>query len=145
MKPWDVPGDYSRPICRRIVEEAGVPREMFGIEKLASWVKLNRQKAFLSDQSMQDYIDWLGENRMEWVRQGRVPPVRSLSLDGLELSWRSRFKYWAAKKRGLSQLALHYSGLRLFANILYDRPTRLRRYVFPWALEHLKKVYGQPF
>jgi hypothetical protein len=145
MKPWDVPGDYSRPICRRIVEEAGVPREMFGIEKLASWVKLNRQKAFLSDQSMQDYIDWLGENRMEWVRQGRVPPVRSLSLDVLELSWRSRFKYWAAKKRGLSQLALHYSGLRLFANILYDRPTRLRRYVFPWALEHLKKVYGQPF
>jgi hypothetical protein len=73
---------------------------MFGIEKLASWVKLNRQKAFLSDQSMQDYIDWLGENRMEWVRQGRVPPVRSLSLDVLELSWRSRFKYWAAKKTG---------------------------------------------
>src|SRR2546428_5128411 len=26
MAPWDVPGAYSRPICRRIVETAGGPR-----------------------------------------------------------------------------------------------------------------------
>src|SRR5262249_2283017 len=33
MAPWDVPGDYSRPICRRIVEDAGVAREAFGQAK----------------------------------------------------------------------------------------------------------------
>jgi len=30
MKPWSIGGGYDRPIGRRIVEEAGVPREMFG-------------------------------------------------------------------------------------------------------------------
>lgn len=34
MRKWDVSGDYSRPICRRIVENAGVPRELFGKQKI---------------------------------------------------------------------------------------------------------------
>lgn len=33
MQPWTLGNDYDRPIPRRIVEEAGVPREMFGQEK----------------------------------------------------------------------------------------------------------------
>jgi hypothetical protein len=144
MKPWDVPGDYSRPICRRIVEGAGVPRDMFGVKKLATWVKLMRQRAFLSEDSMKDYIDWLGANRMEWVRHGRVPPLRSLALDHMELSCRLAFKYRFSKRQGLSRQALRYSGLQFVANLVYDRPTRLRRYVFPWAIEHVKRSYPRP-
>lgn len=30
MQPWSLGGDYDKPIARRIVEEAGVPRWMFG-------------------------------------------------------------------------------------------------------------------
>src|SRR5699024_7406990 len=33
MKPWSLGNDYDRPIPRRIVEDKGIPREMFGIEK----------------------------------------------------------------------------------------------------------------
>lgn len=33
MKPFRVEGEYDRPIPRRIVEEAGIPREMFGMKK----------------------------------------------------------------------------------------------------------------
>ena len=33
MQPWSVGGDYDKPIARRIVEEAGVPRQMFGQTK----------------------------------------------------------------------------------------------------------------
>lgn len=33
MAPWSVGGDYDRPIARRIVEEAGVPRDLFGQHK----------------------------------------------------------------------------------------------------------------
>lgn len=33
MAPWTLGNDYDRPIPRRIVEEAGVPREMFGQHK----------------------------------------------------------------------------------------------------------------
>jgi hypothetical protein len=145
MKPWDVPGDYSRPICRRIVEEAGVPREMFGVKKLASWVRLIRAKEFLSESSLRDYMDWLGENRMEWVRHGRVPPFRNLAIDKVELSWRRGFKNRARNKQGLPQIALRYSGLLRAADMFHQRPTRLRRYIFPWALEHVKKSYVKPF
>lgn len=33
MKPWSVGGGYDRPIARRLVEEAGVPRGTFAIRK----------------------------------------------------------------------------------------------------------------
>lgn len=33
MKPWSVGGGYDRPIARRIAEEAGVPRGLFGQSK----------------------------------------------------------------------------------------------------------------
>ncbi|MDF1553851.1 MAG: hypothetical protein P1P84_12345 [Deferrisomatales bacterium] len=33
MQSWSIPGDYDRPIPRRIVEEAGVPRGAFGQRK----------------------------------------------------------------------------------------------------------------
>lgn len=36
MRPWSLGGKYDRPIARRLVEEAGVPRSMFGITKAAT-------------------------------------------------------------------------------------------------------------
>lgn len=36
MAPWAIGGPYDRPIPRRIAEEAGVPRECFGVLKKAS-------------------------------------------------------------------------------------------------------------
>ncbi len=36
MKPWMVGGTYDRPIPRRIIEDAGVPRGTFAIEKNAT-------------------------------------------------------------------------------------------------------------
>jgi hypothetical protein len=35
MRPWRVGGDYDRPITRRLVEEAGVPRRSYAREKRA--------------------------------------------------------------------------------------------------------------
>lgn len=36
MKPFSMGGHYDRPIARRIAEEAGVPREAFGMKKAAA-------------------------------------------------------------------------------------------------------------
>lgn len=36
MRPWSIGGDYDRPIPRRIGEDAGLPREQFGMRKVAS-------------------------------------------------------------------------------------------------------------
>ncbi len=35
MAPWQLKNGYDRPICRRILEERGVPREAFGLGKKA--------------------------------------------------------------------------------------------------------------
>lgn len=35
MAPWSIAGDYDRPIPRRLVEERGVPRHLFGQDKKA--------------------------------------------------------------------------------------------------------------
>jgi len=33
LRPWSIGGDYDKPIARRIAEEAGVPRALFGLVK----------------------------------------------------------------------------------------------------------------
>jgi hypothetical protein len=38
MDPWRLRNDYDRPIARRLAEEAGVPRHMFGQSKMGSVV-----------------------------------------------------------------------------------------------------------
>jgi UDP-N-acetylmuramoyl-tripeptide--D-alanyl-D-alanine ligase len=38
MKPWSVGGGYDRPVPRRMIEEAGIPREAFGQQKMAACV-----------------------------------------------------------------------------------------------------------
>jgi hypothetical protein len=44
MRPWQVGGWYDRPIPRRIAEEAGVERGLFGCRKNAVAVLLNRDR-----------------------------------------------------------------------------------------------------
>ena len=40
MRQWSIGGTYDRPIPRRLAEEAGVPRHLFGQTKLATVVEL---------------------------------------------------------------------------------------------------------
>jgi hypothetical protein len=136
MAPWDVPGDYSRPICRRIVEGAGVPRELFGTRKKASWVQFMRSNDFMGASSLADYLDWLRENRGAWLRRGRVPPVLNLELDRLEQKGRFLFNVDPKKVRRVSLAT------RVRAAIA-ERPTRLRRHVFPWAIDRMAAAYTQ--
>jgi hypothetical protein len=138
MAPWDVPGDYSRPICRRIVEEAGVPRETFGTRKKATWVQFLSSKEFLSSGSQASYFDWLRANRGAWFRRGRVPPVLSIELDQMELAARHSLMVDPKKVRRKTMV------VRVRA-ALSERPTRLRRYVFPWAIERLTPSYPPPY
>ena len=145
MQRWDVPGDYSRPICRRIVESAGVPRESFGMEKKATWVLLHRNNNFLTPSSLSDYFDWLVDRRWTWIKHGRVPPSIDRRIDNFEVSLR-RFAVELGQatpatwyKRGLRR-----TGLMRVVWRVGETPTRLRRHVFPWALEHQRRAYARP-
>lgn len=144
MRPWDIPGDYSRPICRRIVEEAGVPRELFGQKKRGSWGVYKRSNDFLTEQSMKDFFAWLGAVRKEWLRRGRIPPIRSLQVDRAERSCRDLISRVAHQQKGLRHSALRHSNLLHIATVLGEHPTRLRKFVFAWALERAKEPYAAP-
>jgi hypothetical protein len=146
MAPWDVGTDYNRPICRRIVESAGVPRDLFGNEKKATWVIMIRMKHFLSPESMENYLGWLAANRGAWLRKGRVPPLLDRRFDMLEV----RMKNFAGRVAGDSApawrlKALRATGLARIVWRLADGPTYLRRGLFGWAMEHHRAQYRLPF
>lgn len=71
MAPWAT-GEhgYNRPICRRVLEEAGVPRELFGQSKQAASVLFFRRHEHLSDASRVDYELWLEHHGLVLPRQG---------------------------------------------------------------------------
>jgi len=146
MAPWNVPRAYNRPICRRIVESAGVPREMFGIEKKATWVLLLWSNRFLSPQSTDDYVGWLGERRRQWIRRGRIPPSLNARVNRLELALRNAAGAIASDRVPKWQLnALRYTGLARVAWHLNEGPTYFRRFAFAWALAHQRKMYPRAF
>ena len=112
MKPWDVGGDYTRPICRRIVEGAGVPRDAFGRRKLAGSVL----DAVLSDSSRPDYRDWCERH-------------------GIEGEWFDR-----AVRKALGSLPTPVRWK--VSNMFYGpRTPTFRDHFFPWALERRGELY----
>lgn len=134
MKPWDVPGNYSRPICRRISEEAGVPRELFGQRKAATAVLFDE---LLTPATMESYLAWLKGQRWNWLRHGRLPPPAS-----------AEFETWLQQSKESLKGKLHRTPI--LWRLAQDppdalvRPSWLRRYLFPWALELGKTKYRNP-
>ncbi len=129
MRPWDIPGEYSRPIPRRIVESAGVPRDAFGRAKKASAVAFSE---FLGPAALRDYRAWLSARRIEWMKRGRLPPPTS------EL-----YEYLAGATRATIEATLHRTPLlwRFAPENALDRPSRLRRHAFAWAVGEVSARY----
>ncbi len=145
MSKWDVPGDYSRPICRRIVESAGVPRELFGQKKKATWVIMQHKPSFLSPDSLQNYLAWLDAQRWDWMRRGRVPPVLSTRVDDLEVGVRKSFaRMVSAPPNQVIRRVMQASGGERVLSRLAEGPSYLRRFAFPWAFEHHLRSFSGP-
>lgn len=132
MRAWDAGGDYSRPICRRICESAGVPRDAFGIHKRNASVILHNYDEFLTPDSRADYFEWLRDKRGTWYRSKRIPPMPNDFLD------RVAYQASGSLARGLRKMPY----LWRWAHSLDGGPVYLRRYVFPWALERAKLRYA---
>jgi hypothetical protein len=137
MKPWSVGSGYDRPICRRIVEEAGVPREWFGQAKKAASVLLFDRRTSLPPSLQVEFEQWLthhglngiGARIRRWVsgfprmvlRQvQRLDPGGTWPIVG-RLSREGRLQRFA------------------FQEPMFD-------YLFPWALDRAMRRYrsGSP-
>lgn len=154
MKEWDFtpPGGNSRPICRRILEEAGIPREAFGIGKRGVSVQLYRPETFLTPAAFQDYHEWLKKERGAWFRRGSVPPVpiiaRGIDTMLTAMSWLlSWLAYRIPKRRGLGHIRNFCQkcvGKLRDLQLGVEDPPYLRRYTYAWGVERAKERYPSP-
>jgi hypothetical protein len=142
MKEWDVPGLYSRPICRRIGEEAGIPRQAFGMKKNAVTMNpfagrdmLAGSRNLLTPASLDDYLGWISEHRDAWVRRRRIPPIASAQLNYCVNAVHMRSVH------ALNRLA-ELPGLWRVLRYRTYQPRYLNRYLFPWALERMAQRYA---
>jgi hypothetical protein len=71
MANWAVGGNYDRPIARRIVEEAGIARHMFGQVKRAAGVVVTSEglQQTMSETSLNDFTWFL---RGKWTRRAAL-------------------------------------------------------------------------
>lgn len=144
MTPWDVGGDYTRPICRRIVEEAGVPRSAFGVKKIGSSVEFMRKHNLQSDSTMADYSAWLREQAGAFWRRRSVPPhVRQAVLAPAQ--WVLRKGGWGVNARA-KKLPTAFNFVRFTAHHLgrLGDKEHLSNSMFPWAIDRAQRRYPIP-
>jgi len=145
MKPWDIDHWYSRPICRRIVEEGGIPRDLFGMGKRGLSVVPLTKRDFLSPPSREDFLNWLAERREKSTDGGSTLPSPLLAklLDGfLAPSTRlSRKLYALTSVRGVRRLRwLGKTGKAVVDTL--SRPYYHHKYVVHWAIDRAKERYS---
>ena len=143
MKQWDVQGNYSRPICRRIAEEAGLPRDSFGTRKKAvtvdpfsGWDVLHKGGNFLTPSSRDDFLNWIRRHRGLWLKRGQLPPIPSVSVNYIVNSvymLAIDFNHWISSITPL---------WRVLGYPQYQ-PHYLNLYLFPWAVDRLKHHYAR--
>lgn len=137
MAAWSVGGGYDRPLCRRIVEEAGVPRELFGMSKKGARVRFSERGTFWSSDFVGDYLSWLREEQGSWWRRGRIPPhwvamaarpVQNLLASLVRLL---RERHGVPVRRVPVTRRMEYLASR----------ESLYRYLFPWAVDRCTSRY----
>ena len=144
MKAWDVGGDYTRPICRRIVEEAGVARDAFGCAKAATGILFRNARSALSDSGTADFHAWLRQHANAFVRRGQVPPhLAQAALAPVE--WAARRGGWALYNR-TGWLPRPLASIRSVSRRVarFGEREHLTKHMFPWAIDRAKRQYVQP-
>ncbi len=146
MDPWDFPPTYSKPFCRRVLEEAGIPRDLFGLRNRAASVLLWKNDSFMTWDSMKNYVAWLRRQGDDVPFLAKCPPAVGVFLDAMLCGGLYRFESACA---GLLNTVSGVRGGWRIERLMSlgklasmpDNPLFLRRYVFPWAVHRVKASY----
>jgi hypothetical protein len=142
MRPWTLGNRYDRPIPRRLVEECGIDRGLFGIEKKFSMVYATEEglQNTLSPKSFEDFSAFCDEF---WSWQFAVKSsVVKLSRQLVDVNARA--------SRVLYRIVRRASGLEVKMPIVMPRSLRIRTYgysgraalLFHWGLRKLMSRYA---
>ena len=142
MLPFAIGGPYDRPIPRRIAEEAGVQRDLFGQKKKAISLLLHMDRNLLSGKARQAIIENL---KVKTVRERLVYkagcfryalPNRTAVL-GARLASVARVKDQYVDK--ISRLIVYlFSGMRY---AIFEHSHPFNRLAFEWSLRKVDKRY----
>jgi len=138
MQPWRIGGSYDRPIPRRMAEEMGVPRAMFGQTKKAvshPFQSAGRTNAeigrLMSPRSLVDFEEFVRTHRFAKaaVHRGLPPAVRRV-LGSRKM--RAASSFWPPARRMHTRLAWRYL-----------KPIDDADLAFPWAVERTLPRYAK--
>jgi hypothetical protein len=125
MEPWTLHRDYDRPIPRRMLEEAGVPRGLFGNRKEVT----SAESFFIwpfSRESMSSFAQYLRQRRLYAPSPAAIWLMRNIvHLDHLVYVNLTHKFGW------------HTKGLRFVFKF------KGQDLLFHWANEELRKMYQQ--
>lgn len=144
MKPWSVGGSYDRPIPRRILEEYGVPRPIFGQRKRAG-LATNRL-SLASEESFREFYRTI--EVPQWFR--RPPRLRWKDIPDLlgSILFTLSVLPWQPKSaplfRALLPLTENFTrcSARAFPPAGYFQFEWQYLYLFHWGFEQVSKRYS---
>jgi hypothetical protein len=134
MAPWRIGGSYDRPIPRRILEQAGIPRVAFGVRKSRTAYFVFKSARDLSPAGLRDFQTYL-----------RSMPRRSV----LRRIWhRSLIAARAARDSVVEQTAAVWPGADRIVGRLVPVPWRYRAYgqvdfLAHWAQARIRERYRE--
>lgn len=140
MRPWSLDGDYDRPIPRRLVEEAGVPREWFGQTKKAAAMPVVTAHdvdpelgEVLSPRGLESFAHFAARRPLfrSWRDRARYHGVRALHRLNLRM----------ASSPGVWRLSHWLSRTKVFDRHVKERKRHI--YLFAWAMAHMRQRYEE--
>ena len=142
MDGYRLGGNYDRPIPRRIAEEAGVPRYMFGQTKLASIVHLPTPNVPVTPALRAEFIRHLRKNHL----LGRVgawllPLVQRLNN---WIYWENPSRYFNYRRKHPFLWYLSYGWARIFGQPLRIRMvwTQLDSFLYAYCVNKVREEYA---
>lgn len=140
MTPWHVPGIYNRPIARRLIETAGVPREAFASADLATGHANLYMPYARRPELVAAYEQFVSENPVpEWF--GDRPPLTLRNLMRLVVDYADRI---FLRLPGNLRWRLSFVGDLSMRFLRPHRDARLTGrwfYLFHWAVSVLRGRY----
>lgn len=130
MASWRVGGRYDRPIPRRIAEEKGVPRDLFGSRKNAVAVLLNRDDRLREQLSRESYSDF--EAFYQKNKHLRDPVVQKRYDSGFR-----RYCWWQQSIRRLRLSSIFSAPI----SDEYKEPPGRPSFLVHWAFPMIQKRY----
>lgn len=139
MRPWSIGGTYDRPIPRRIAEEAGLPRNAFGQEKMYG-ANLAGDEDTLKPETVADFDRFYAAANVPWSFRQRH---RYLRRDTLTRPVDALLEY-LRDTPGAAKLYKRFAPWLM--NVTAHRANDWRRlspylYLFHWGFDQTKARY----